>query len=200
MTPQEWDAKYAAKPDLWKRGPNALLAGLLAGSPPGRAVDLACGDGRHAAWLASRGWSVTAVDFSPGALGQAGNRDTAVEWVEADARSWRPERADLDLVLVAYLHLPQEELRAVLATAASWLAPTGRLVYLGHAAENFEHGVGGPPEPEVLPGIVDLAPAASGLYVYSLRHVFREADEGTAIDILLDAGRATATPGTAGPE
>ena len=45
--------------------PSPELAAALADEPPGRALDLACGRGRHAAWLAERGWQVTAVDLEP---------------------------------------------------------------------------------------------------------------------------------------
>ena len=51
----DWDAKYAASPRLWSHGPNALVERLLTPFVPGRALDLACGEGRHALWLAARG-------------------------------------------------------------------------------------------------------------------------------------------------
>src|SRR3989304_3037437 len=87
----------------------------------------------------------------------------------------------------AFLHLPVDELVAVIAGAGSWLAPGGRLLYLGHALDNFTHGVGGPPDPSILPAIDDLARAASGLQVHELEHLVRPVGEGRAIDVLLHA-------------
>ena len=73
MDAPEWDARYAATPMVWSAGPNALFAELAAGLPPGRALDVACGEGRTALWLAARGWQVRAVDFSPSASTRAGS-------------------------------------------------------------------------------------------------------------------------------
>ncbi|MGY2082912.1 class I SAM-dependent methyltransferase [Blastococcus sp. SYSU DS0539] len=63
MQAEDWDRRYAEQAQ-WSTGPNDLVAELLANLRPGRAVDLAAGEGRHALWLADRGWQVTAVDFS----------------------------------------------------------------------------------------------------------------------------------------
>ncbi|MGH3434951.1 MAG: class I SAM-dependent methyltransferase [Sciscionella sp.] len=189
MKAEDWDEKYAATPELWGRGPNAFLRQQLAEVPPGVAVDLACGEGRNAAWLGERGWSVTGVDFSPVAIEQAARRPVGVEWVCADVTTWQPRATPLDLVLIAYLHLPMPELAGVLRRAASWLAEGGRLLYLGHARSNLRRGVGGPPDAGVLPDIADLGAATDGLRVDVLRHLHRETDAGTAIDILLDATR-----------
>ncbi len=62
--PQSWDARYAGTDHVWSAEPNALAAELVADLPPGRALDLAAGEGRMALWLAARGWTVTALDFS----------------------------------------------------------------------------------------------------------------------------------------
>jgi SAM-dependent methyltransferase len=64
----EYDAKYATRELLWSEGPNRFLPLLVEGLPPGRALDLACGEGRNALWLAAQGWQATGVDFSPVAL------------------------------------------------------------------------------------------------------------------------------------
>src|SRR5256885_15763972 len=63
MRAAEWDQRYAEQRQ-WSAEPNALVAELLAGLPPGDAVDLAAGEGRHALWLAGRGWRGTAGDLS----------------------------------------------------------------------------------------------------------------------------------------
>ena len=186
MRAEEWDERYAEK-QQWSAGPNALIADLLADLPPGDAVDLAAGEGRHALWLASLGWRVTAVDFSGVGLdrGRAQPGGDRVTWVTADVTTWTAESASLDLVLVAYLHVPEAETVTLLTRAVGWLRPGGRLLVLGHDVENIEHGVGGPQEPAILHSVDRLAPVAGLLDVDRLEQVRRETSAGTALDTLL---------------
>jgi SAM-dependent methyltransferase len=182
----EWDERYA-EAQQWSSAPNALVAGLLEEMPPGIAVDLAAGEGRHALWLAGRGWRVTAVDFSAVGLdrGRAQPGADAVTWVAADVLTWTAPSASLDLVLVAYLHLPVADSTAVLTRAVSWLRPGGRLLLLGHDLANIDEGVGGPQEPGILHSVERLAPVAELLDVDRLEQVRRETPAGTALDTLL---------------
>ena len=90
MDAARWDERYAATDLLWSAEPNRFVAENLADLPPGRALDLAAGEGRNAIWLARRGWDVTAADFSQVALDR-GRRiagETTVRWVCADATRW----------------------------------------------------------------------------------------------------------------
>src|SRR6185312_15171300 len=136
---------------------------LLAGLPPGDAVDLAAGEGRHALWLAELGWRVTAVDFSGVGLARGRERPGGerITWVTADVTTWSAPPASVDLVLVAYLHLAEEDTVDVLTRAVGWLRPGGRLLVLGHDVANIEHGVGGPQEPAILHSVERLAPVAA---------------------------------------
>ncbi|MDQ3421899.1 MAG: methyltransferase domain-containing protein, partial [Actinomycetota bacterium] len=105
---QHWDRRYADTDRLWSAEPNATVEEIVGQLPPGRALDLGAGEGRHAVWLAQRGWRVTAVDFSEVGIerGRAHARGAAVDWVVHDVRRWRPPTASsYDLVLLAYLHL-----------------------------------------------------------------------------------------------
>ena len=186
MRAEEWDERYAEQ-QQWSAAPNAQIAALLAGLPPGDAVDLAAGEGRHALWLAGLGWRVTAVDFSDVGLarGRAQSGADRVAWVTADVTSWSTAPESLDLVLIAYLHLPQAETTALLTRAVGWLRPGGRLLVLGHDVENLTAGVGGPQEPAILHSVDRLAPAAALLDVDRLEQVRRETPAGTALDTLL---------------
>jgi SAM-dependent methyltransferase len=183
---EEWDERYAER-QQWSAEPNAQIAALLAGLPPGDAVDLAAGEGRHALWLAGLGWRVTAVDFSDVGLdrGRAQPGADRVTWVTADVTAWSAEPESLDLVLVAYLHLPEADTTALLSRAADWLRPGGRLLVLGHDVENVTAGVGGPQEPAILHSVDRLAPVAALLDVDRLEQVGRETPAGTALDTLL---------------
>ena len=186
MRAADWDERYAEK-QQWSSEPNRLVGDLLADLPPGDAVDLAAGEGRHALWLAGRGWRATAVDFSAVGLdrGRAQPGSEAVTWIVSDVRTWTTAEASLDLVLVAYLHLPQEETVPLLTRAVGWLRPGGRLLVLGHDVENLTAGVGGPPDPEILHSVERLAPVAALLEVDRLEQVRRETPAGTALDTLL---------------
>ena len=186
MQAADWDARYAAQ-QQWSAGPNALVAELLGDLPPGAAVDLAAGEGRHALWLAGRGWRVTAVDFSATGLARGRDRPGAdrVTWVTADVLAWDAPPASLDLVLVAYLHLPEADTVALLRRAVDWLRPGARLLVLGHDADNVAHGVGGPQDPSILHSVARLAPVAELLDVDRLEQVRRETPAGTALDTLL---------------
>jgi SAM-dependent methyltransferase len=187
---EEWNERYAAA-QQWSSEPNALVAELLADLPPGRAVDLAAGEGRHALWLAARGWQVTAVDFSDVGLARGRRQPGAekVTWVTADVLTWAPPVADLDLVLVAYLHVGEPATTALLTRAVGWLRPGGRLLVLGHDVENLTAGVGGPQEAAILHSVDRLAPVAGLLDVDRLEQLGRETPAGTALDTLLWARR-----------
>jgi SAM-dependent methyltransferase len=183
--PEGWDERYRQRgPE--PREPEPALVDALAPLPPGCAVDLAAGAGRHALWLAARGWRVTAVDFS--AVGVEHGRVAAaaaglrVGWVVADVRDWAPAPDDppVDLVLAARVRLDPE----VLQRAAGWLAPGGRLVVLGHAAAG--EWVDGPRDPALRHTRGSLVEAAEGLLTERLEHVARP---GGAQDLLLVARR-----------
>ncbi len=195
-----WDERYAsAEHPPWGSAPPGALMSRYAALRPGRAVDLACGDGRNARYLAASGWEVEAVDFSPVAIELASSADDSesISYTVGDAREWQPERP-ADLVVISFLHLPLDELIRVITTAGgTWLRPPGgHLLYLGHASENFVYGVGGPPaDPALLPGAADLARASQGMRVVELAHLLRPHGNRQAIDILLHAEPWDADPG-----
>jgi SAM-dependent methyltransferase len=194
---QEWDERYAEQRQ-WSAEPNALVAELLDGLPPGAAVDLAAGEGRHALWLADRGWQVTAVDFSATGLDRGRQQPGAerVTWVAADVLGWDAPPESLDLVLVAYLHLPEDDTVALLRRAVGWLRPGGRLRVLGHDVDNVASGVGGPQDPAILHSVARLAPVAELLDVDRCAQVHRSTPAGTALDTLLWGRRPARTGGS----
>ncbi|WP_459983526.1 class I SAM-dependent methyltransferase [Nocardioides sp. AN3] len=157
MDASGWNERYAATELVWSAEPNRFVAAEVADLAPGRAVDLAAGEGRNALHLARLGWRVTAVDFSQVALdkGRAVAGDLAIEWVCADATTWRvPE--PVDLVVEAYLHLPVEERRAAVGNAFSSLRVGGTLLVVGHDSTNLTEGTGGPQDPDVLMTAEDI--------------------------------------------
>jgi SAM-dependent methyltransferase len=158
MDSRAWDERYAASGLVWSSTPNQFVADELEGVKPGRALDLAAGEGRNALWLADRGWEVTAVDFSLVGLDKGRRieaehprgRDLHVEWVHADVLSFEPGPVGYDLALIAYLQLPAAERRAAVRVAFSALAVGGTLLVVAHDSTNLTEGTGGPQDPAVL--------------------------------------------------
>jgi SAM-dependent methyltransferase len=167
MDRDDWDARYASTDLVWSAEPNRFVEAETLDLPPGRAIDLAAGEGRNAIWLAERGWTATAVDFSRVALDKASSlaaaRGVTIETVEADVTTYQPEAGAFDLVLVAYLHTSAFDRAAWLAHAAAALAPGGTLLIVGHDRTNIEHGYGGPQDPAVLATPEGLAAELDGL-------------------------------------
>ncbi|THG31121.1 class I SAM-dependent methyltransferase [Naasia lichenicola] len=204
MTSGDWDSRYAAADaaPVWSVEPNAWVAETLEDLPPGRAVDLGAGEGRNALWLASRGWTVEAVDFSAVGLARGAQRaeglGLSVVWTTADAAGWTPS-GPLDLVLLSYLHLDEPILTTLLARAAGWLAPGGTLAVIGHHRDNIAHGVGGPQEPGILYTEDLLRAGAESLEIQTVGRKLREVGgaDRPAIDAVLVARRAA--PAADGP-
>ena len=167
MDQGQWDELYASTELVWTAEANRFVVEELAGLATGRALDLGTGEGRNAIWLAERGWQVTAVDFSAVGLAKAAELAarrgvTGVRWVEADLREYQPGPAAFDLVLLAYVHLPPDEVpAALLQRAASALAPDGTLLVVGHDVDNIAHGHGGPQDPRILHRVQDVVAGAA---------------------------------------
>jgi 2-polyprenyl-3-methyl-5-hydroxy-6-metoxy-1,4-benzoquinol methylase len=193
----DWNRKHGEGGLLFGAEPNRFLVAEVGDLPPGRALDLACGSGRNAVWLAARGWSVTGVDFSDVALEQAralaAQRGVEVEWVDADLLEWQPGDAAYDLVVVLYLQVPADERRRVLTRAAAAVAPGGTLLVVGHDVENLNGGHGGPKDARVLFTPGQVAAELPGLLVEKAERVLRpvetETGEVQAIDALIRARR-----------
>ena len=199
MKSAEWNRRYEGIELVWTATPNRFLAQEVAGLAPGRVLDLACGEGRHAVWLAEQGWQAHGVDFSEVAIEKARRlaeaRAVDAKFEVADLTEWDPA-GQWDLVLVFYLQLPVDERRIVLRTAAAAVAPGGTLLVVGHDSRNLEHGYGGPKHPDVLftPEDVTADISGSGLELERAEPVERpvETPEGerVAIDALIRARRA----------
>ncbi|WP_426936577.1 class I SAM-dependent methyltransferase [Brevibacterium sp. LE-L] len=122
--------------------PNPHLIDQVSELEPGTALDAGCGAGTEALWLASQGWNVTGADISDTALDTAQDRAAAlglerhIRWVRADLSAWQPETR-FDLVTTHYAHpaIPQREFYDRIA---SWVAPGGTLLIVGHL--HHDHG------------------------------------------------------------
>ena len=197
MEREDWNRKHGEGGRLFGSEPNRFLVAEVADLAPGRALDLACGSGRNAVWLAEQGWTVTGADFSDvglvSAAELAAERGVEVDWLDADLRVWEPPAGAFDLVAVLYLQIPAGERRVVLARAAAAVAPGGTLLVVGHDLQNLDGGYGGPKSPEVLLTPEEVADELPGLEVERAERVLRpvetEDGEAQAIDTLVRARR-----------
>ena len=200
MDRDAWNERYRGADLVWGHDANCFVEQALgAREARGRALDLACGEGRNAIWLARRGWRVTAVDYSDIAIERAREFAAAagveVEWVREDVTSYAPDPEAFALVLVSYLQVGRAERRLALARAAKALAPGAELFMIGHAARNLAEGVGGPRDRSVLWDPDEIAEdlRGVGLRVERCEEVVRkvESESGVeeAIDVLADARR-----------
>ncbi len=199
MKAEGWDERYRSADLVWGTTPNRWVERELAGLAPGRALDLACGEGRNALWLAARGWRVSALDFSAVALDKGRTLElrqappTPVHWVHADATTYRSAE-HVDLALLCYLQLPPAEWQAALSCAVGALSPGGTLLVIGHDSTNIAEGVGGPQDPVVLFTAADVVAALSGtdLVIDRAEAVQRPVAgaDRRAIDALVRAHRA----------
>jgi len=135
-----WEEHYSARPRVWSGQVNARLADIAGRLPAGRALDLGCGEGADAIWLAGRGWTVVAVDVAPTALerarAEARSRGVTdlIDFVQADLAGDLPG-GPFDLVSAQFLHSTVDLDRpAILRAAAATLAPGGSLLIVDHAA------------------------------------------------------------------
>ncbi|MCD9622536.1 class I SAM-dependent methyltransferase [Rhabdothermincola salaria] len=205
MDADAWNARYDTAELVWSGEPNQFLPPEIADLEPGTALDLACGEGRNAIWLATQGWTVTGVDFSSVGVAKArrlaGERGVEVDFQIGDATEFEPPEQGYDLVIVFYLQLPADERRAAVANAVRSLAPGGHFVYVAHDLLNLSEGYGGPDDAVVLAtaeGIVDDMASASLEYGLELdveraervdRPVPTPDGERIAIDTLVRARR-----------
>jgi SAM-dependent methyltransferase len=142
----QWNERYAANP-LWSGEVNESLVACANQLTPGLALDVGCGEGGDAMWLASQGWRVRGVDFSREALARAAQAvedagyESRCDWIQADLSVWTTNRP-YDLVTCHFLHEEAAVRSRAWRSAAAAVAPGGTLLIVGHS----------PDEPDGLPG------------------------------------------------
>lgn len=136
-TVQHWDEMYRSRAQVFSGNPNGVLVAETVGLPPGQALDVGCGEGADARWLARRGWQVTAVDISEVALRRAAaaaaDIDGRVAWARADLTATPPPAGAFDLVSVQYFPLRRRPGHTALRGLLDAVAPGGTLLFATHS-------------------------------------------------------------------
>lgn len=203
MDAGEWNERYRASELVWSAGPNQFVEQELGELPPGRALDLAAGEGRNAIWLARQGWRVTAVDFAQAGLdkGQQLGAGLDIDWVCADATTWTGE--GYDVCLLAYLQLAAAERGEAVRRGFRSLVAGGTFLLVAHDTTNLTEGTGGPTDVAVLMTARDVLDDLAGedfevqraervaRQVGSVGHVHEGSSTSTAWDCLVRVVRRT---------
>jgi SAM-dependent methyltransferase len=194
----DWDERYAEAEQMWSGEPNGSLVAELAGLEPGRALDVGCGEGADAIWLAGLGWRVTAIDVAEVALRRAraaaDRADLEVEWLHTGLLDAPHPAGGYDLVSAQYpalLRTPTQEAERSLLAA---VAPHGHLVIVHHADVDVEvakaHGF----DPDDYVSSTDVSSLLDDDWTIIVderrpRHVASGAGAGHSHDLVLHARR-----------
>ena len=159
-----WNARYGEKKRIWSGRPNPQLVTDAEGLAPGTALDVGCGEGADALWLAARGWEVTGVDISTVALARATEHEQElaagkapagdgsvwpVHWEHHDLTHWEPPAESFDLVTAQYMHLPTAQRDPLFQALARAVAPGGTLLIVGHHPSDMQSEASRPDLPDL---------------------------------------------------
>ena len=174
---QLWNDRYAGQELIWSAGPNELFASQVSGLQPGKALDVACGEGRNAIWLAEEGWDVTAIDFSDVGIKKASQiaekRGVSLTWIAEDVSTWNLPQEEYDLVAVLYLHTGEAERKLWLRNVLNTVKPSGTFIYIGHDPSNIASGVGGPQDLALLPSVDEITNTMEDFQIESAKIIER---------------------------
>jgi len=160
-----WDERYRSTSAVWSGKPNPQLVAEVGNLAPGAALDVGCGEGADAIWLAERGWAVTAVDHSRVALerGKAHAQEPGIDvaqriqWLHADLAQWLPAEGTYDLVSAQFMHLPRQPRDGLFRRLAKSVSPGGTLLIVGHHPTDAQTTAARPPVPELFFTADDVA-------------------------------------------
>lgn len=197
MIEDEWDQRYAESDRIWSGRPNQAMVAEVSDLTPGRVLDVGCGEGADAIWLAGRGWRVTALEVSRVALDRARQHAQSagveVQWVHAPLLEASLPPDGFDLVSALYPALRQTPDHAAERALMTAVAAGGILLVVHHVYDPEQAGAHGfDPADDVSPA--DVAAALDDDWVIEIdeerpRHVATGAGARHTRDVVLRARR-----------
>lgn len=188
-----WDERYGSEDRIWSGQPNPQLVDRVAGLRPGRALDVGCGEGADAIWLAQQGWDVTALDVSQVALDKAAahaeRSGVTITCRQTDLDGWAGEPGAYDLVSAQFMYLPQPALTALYRALGASVASGGTLLLVGHHPIDPRHGDHDFPDVRWTPEEAATWLDANDWTSIDLATIQREGHLGTMHDGILQATR-----------
>jgi SAM-dependent methyltransferase len=196
-----WNTRYREAESIWSGHPNPQLVAEVAGLAPGLALDVGCGEGADAIWLARHGWDVVAIDISSVALERATQHaeDTdheaasRIEWRHVDLVAVPPELSSFELVSAQFMQLPPEPRASLFTALAASVRAGGTLLVVGHHPSDMMSGVRRPPMPDRfytaddIAGLLDTSWTVVVSEARSRRVMTPGGDEATIHDAVLVA-------------
>lgn len=184
---QMWNERYAGIDRLWIPEPDPKLTDVISNFSPGKALDLGCGEGRNAMYLAKTNWEVTAVDFSSVALERlaraANEAGVKVDTICSDIFDFLDQDDSYDLIVIANIH-PSRTLRLELyKKAIKRIGLGGHLFLIGHHIESL--GIVGPSDPDLLMDDSEVTEAFADQKIVRLEKITDIADHGHSAPSLL---------------
>ncbi len=164
LSEQFWDERYGSAEQVWSGQPNAQLVTQATGLSPGDALEVGCGEGADAIWLAAHGWRVTGVDVSAVALKRAAAHAAArgsqiadrISWQREDLLSWTPAPDSADLVCAQFMHMPGPQLEALHGALRAAVRPGGTVLIVLHYPDDVRKHLA---PPSAFPPAAQLAAA-----------------------------------------
>jgi SAM-dependent methyltransferase len=174
-----WNERYRSSARVWSGNPNPQLVAEVDRLAPGRALDVGCGEGADALWLARRGWQVVATDISSVALGRAAEhaRETdpaaseRIEWRHADLLDDPPESDAFDLVSAQFMQLPPDARDRLFTALAASVRAGGTFLVVGHHPSDMTSGAHRPADPERFYTADDIAGLLDGSWTTVVNEV-----------------------------
>lgn len=177
-----WDKRYSDPDYVYGQDPNTFLAQVAARIPDGPVLSLGEGEGRNAAYLASLGHPVTAVDQSAVGLAKAarlaGARGLTIQTVPADLALFTIEPAAWAAIVSISCHLPSAIRVPLHRAVVAGLQPGGVFILEAYTPAQLGRGTGGPENPDMMPTLADLRRELPGLDFTHAAEIERDVTEG----------------------
>jgi len=164
-----WDSKYSTDEYVYTKHVNRFVKQYLEDLPAGKVIDLAGGEGRNTVFFAEKGWQAENIDLSSVGLekcqklaAERGVSDNVLT-TNSSALDFQSVLAPVDLGLIGYLQIPQEQLAVAISHLVANIVSGGVFFGIWHALENLKDGFGGPQDPKVLPSVSKMTKLLASL-------------------------------------